>query len=237
MMSNEELRRELAILLSRDASVVRAGKVHFCTKEEISEICSLDFEAFRDTVYGVEEAELHRRYLAWFNRNPRAFSLIDDPLAPEKPIGYSIVLPISEEGVRGYLAGDFKDRNTPAALVARDRQEAAGVLLFAIALRKAYSFTHSQADKGYSIYFQKAIRDHALAVFSDAERLDRDYPPLYAETEHPALKRRMLEKFGFEESGHLSADGYEILVLPKPFRRKTDLGEAAKRLEPATPGN
>jgi len=214
MIEDDELSRRIEDRLHLDLAGQPTRKVNFCSRQLIEHVCKLDLEAFEGTIYGVEEEELSDRYMAWFCQNPRIFALMMNPMELSQTIGYSAMVPVTEEGLHGYLAGDFKDRNTPPALVAKDRKHTAAVLLFAIALRKEYSFTKSQADRKYSLYFQDCILDHALGLFP---KRDQEYPPIYAETEHPALKRRMLRKYGFVDSGRISADGYPIFFVPKPF--------------------
>jgi hypothetical protein len=186
IIRNKELSDRLEALLKNSVAGQPKRKVNFCSTQSLEEVCQLDFEAFRGTVYGVEIEELRRRYLGWYNQNDRIFALVVDTLDDGRNIGYSIMVPLTAEGVSGYLAADFKDRNTPPQLVARDRSETTGVLLFAIALRKEYSFTKSQADRRYSIYFEDCVCDHALALFPEGPEHKLPYRPF---TQKPNIQR------------------------------------------------
>lgn len=192
-------------------------KVRFCTEEDIEALVELNYEAFKDTVFAVEKEKLVRRNLSWIERNPRIFQLILDPFDPCRHVGYSAMLPLTAEGMASYLDGALKDADIPASLVARGSATTAGVLIFAIHLRDAYSFQKSQASRNYSLYFLACVRYHAQALFPRTRKKCPPYAPIYVQTEHKAMLKR-LSNYGFLPTGKRSADGFEILVLQRPFR-------------------
>ena len=52
------------------------------------------------------------------------------------------------------------------------------------------------------------------------------YPPIYVQTEYPAMRRR-LNKNGFVDTGKVSADGFDLLVIKHPFEHATEIAKPA----------
>lgn len=214
---DKDLNRKIQDWFAADKGDKPLQTVRFCSESCLEDLCKLNYEAFKDTVFAVEKEKLARRNAEWLRRNRRVFMLILDPFNPERYVGYSAMLPLTHEGMRSYLDGALKDADIPASLVARNRAATGGVLIFAIYLRKEYSFQKSQASRNYSIYFLACVRRHAQALFPKEDEKTEKYPPIYVQTEHAAIRKR-LDDYGFVETKKRSADGFDILVHEHPFR-------------------
>ncbi len=140
-----------------------------------------------------------------------------DPLREEDVIiGYSSLLPLTKDGIEGYLNKSYKDSDIPVSMVTAPSQKAAAVLLFAIMLKSEYSFSKTGASRNYVPYFWNCLRKHALTLYSEMG-VDGHYPPIYAQTEQASLTRR-LECIGFTHTKKYTRDGFELLVLANPFQ-------------------
>jgi hypothetical protein len=214
---DQQLNKKIQDWFAADTGDSLVQKIRFCSESCLDELCELNYEAFKDTVFAVEKEKLLRRNAAWIRRNRRIFMLILDPFNPDRSIGYSAMLPLTADGTQSYLDGALKDADIPASLVARGRATTAGVLIFAVYLRKEFSFQKTQASRNYTIYFLACIRRHAQLLFPKGRGKTREYPPIYVQTEHPAISKR-LSDYGFVETHKRSADGFDLVVLEHPFR-------------------
>ena len=214
---DDQLNKKIQDWFTADTGDAPIQTLRFCTEACLNDLCRLNYDAFKNTVFAVEKEKLLRRNAAWMVRNPRIFALILDPFNPDSYVGYSAMLPLTAEGLEHYLAGELKDANIPASLVAQNRETAAGVLIFAIYLEEAFSFQKSKASRNYTIYFLACVRRHAQALFPQKEGKTEVYPPIYVQTEHDAIRKRLTD-YGFVETKKRSADGFDILVREHPFR-------------------
>jgi hypothetical protein len=214
---DKELNKKIQDWFAADKGDQTLQTTRFCAEGCIGDLCELNYDAFKDTVFAVEKEKLLRRNAAWLRRNRRIFMLILDPFNPDRYIGYSAMLPLTVEGMQSYLDGALKDADIPPSLVAKTRASTGGVLIFAIYLKEEFSFQKSQASRNYSIYFLACVRRHAQVLFPKSPKQTGPYPPIYVQTEHPAIRKR-LDDYGFVETKKQSADGFDILVLEHPFR-------------------
>ncbi|MGA3071030.1 MAG: hypothetical protein ABSD43_12520 [Terracidiphilus sp.] len=214
---DKELNRKIQDWFAADKGDQPLQTVRFCSESCFEDLCQLNYDAFKDTVFAVEKEKLQRRNAEWLRRNRRIFMLILDPFNPDRYIGYSAMLPLTHEGMHSYLDGALKDADIPASLVARDRAATGGVLIFAIYLKEEFSFQKSQASRNYSIYFLACVRRHAQVLYPKGPGQAGQYPPIYVQTEHAAIRKR-LDDYGFVATKKRSADGFDILVLEHPFR-------------------
>jgi len=214
---DKQLSKKIQDWFAADKGDATVQAVRFCTEDCLDDLCQLNYEAFKDTVFAVEKEKLLHRNAAWIGRNHRIFMLILDPFNPDVRIGYSAMLPLTREGMQSYLDGALKDADIPTPLVARGKATTAGVLIFAIYLKKEFSFQKTQASRNYSIYFLACIRRHAQVLFPKGRGETGLYPPIYVQTEHTAIRKR-LRTYGFVETKKRSADGFDLLVLEHPFR-------------------
>lgn len=192
--------------------------VHFCSIDEISKLAQMNHDAFKDSAFEVEVAHLEKRNTSWIERNPRIFMMISDPLDAAQYIGYSAMLPLTQEGLDIYLQGKIKDADLPSLFIAPTKAATAGVIVFAIYLKPGYRFQQSEASRNYSIYFLACVRRHLTVLFPRPHKkvAAAAYPPIYVQTEWNAMKRR-LKRCGFVETGKKSAEGYDFLVYERPF--------------------
>jgi hypothetical protein len=220
VFADKVLSKQLEGLFRNQTSLPIQATVRFCSSEEIDELSEMNYEAFKTGDFAIEREKLLRRNRAYHRRNDRIFMFIENPLIPKQHIGYSAMVPLTEEGLEHYLNGGLRDADIPPSLVASDRSSTAGVLLFAIHLAPEYSFTKSAASKDFALYFLACVRLHAWSLFSPDGPTSGDYPPIYMQTSEGSLRRRVHEKWNFEiEPGRVSANGFPILVLKEPFGR------------------
>lgn len=204
--------------LSTELGDASPRSVHFCSADEISKLAQMNHDAFKDSAFEVEVEHLEKRNATWIERNPRIFMMIGDPLDAAQYIGYSAMLPLTQEGLDIYLQGKIKDADLPAVFIAPTKAATAGVIVFAIYLKPGYRFQQSEASRNYSIYFLACVRRHLAVLFPRPRKKAgaTAYPPIYVQTEWSAMKRR-LKRCGFVETGKKSAEGYDFLVYEHPF--------------------
>ncbi len=208
---------------------------HFCSIAEIAELARMNYEAFKDSAFEVEEERLEKRNATWMERNPRIFMMIGDPLHETQYVGYSAMLPLTREGLDLYLLGKIKDADLPALFIAPNKAATAGVIVFAIYLKPGYRFQQSEASRNYSIYFLACVRRHLAVLFPRPRKkaAATAYPPIYVQTEWSGMKRR-LKRCGFVETGKKSAEGYDFLVYERPFANLV-LQQGPTVMEPSLP--
>jgi len=215
---DKELNERIQLWFTENGVDPKEPNVRFCREDCIDELTRLNYTAFENTQFAIEVEKLKERNREWSRRNGRVFMLIEDPLQKDgSVVGYSAMLPLTAEGIKSYLNGALKDADIPPSLVATDRQSTAAVLLFAIHLLPAYSFSERTPSKNYTAYFLERVRYHIQALFTDLPAPDTTFPSLYVQTELPSLEKR-LRSYGFTNTKHRSADGYNIFVLKHPFR-------------------
>jgi len=209
--------------------------VRFSSLDEIDDLVRLNHEAFKDSVFEVEPGKLARRNKAWMQRNARIFLMILDPLNPGQYVGYSAMVPLTREGLDCYLEGTIPDADLPAVFIAPNKAETAGVVVFAIYLKREFRFQRSQASRNYSLYFLACVRRHLAVLFPKTKVRAKaaSYPPIYVQTEYDSMKRR-LKHLGFAEVGKKSAEGFDFLVYQHPFtKRVMQAGPLVLEPEPA----
>jgi hypothetical protein len=223
-IEDEQLNKKVHDWLAGKRGSPSPEVVRFGSEANFDDLTELNYEAFKDSVFEVEKEKLARRNKAWIKRNPRVLMLILDPFNSATYVGYSAMLPLTEEGLQSYYVdGAIKDADIPASFIAPGRAATAGVLIFAIYLKKEFSFQRSQASRSYSIYFLACVRRHLDVLFANDRAKAMPYPPVYVQTEYPAMKRRLIRN-GFVETGKRSADGFDFLVIEHPLqRRKTKI--------------
>lgn len=226
VISNEELSRRVREWFLNEVGDPSPRPVRFCSDGEIEALVELNHEAFKNSVFEVEKEKLILRNTSWIHRNPRVFLLILDPLDKERYVGYSAMVPLTQEGLGCYLSGGIRDADVPASFIAPNKASTAGVLIFAIYLKREFSFQRSEASRSYSLYFLASVRHHLAVLFPKPKNKSdlRPYPPIYVQTEYAAMKRR-LRRYGFTETKKRSADGFELLELAHPFQHGTEKAE------------
>jgi hypothetical protein len=216
-LNDQELQHALKGLFDRSDVDTIIPNVRYSDSSTINELTEMNYEAFKAGRFGIEKEKLFRRNRHYQAKNARIFLFIDSPFEAGKHIGYSAMVPLTEEGRESYLDGALKDADIPVSLIAEDRHHAAAVLVFAMHLLPVYSFVKNAAARDFSHYFLACVRHHAWSLFSP-DGPGEDYPPLYVQTGVSSLRRRMLKQWHFVSSHRRSADGCEILVLEQPFR-------------------
>lgn len=235
VISNEELSRKVREWLISEVGDPSPKSVRFCSEDEMDALVGLNHEAFKNSVFEVEKEKLIHRNTSWIHRNPRVFLLILDPLNKTRYVGYSAMVPLTKEGLDCYLDGGIRDADVPASFIAPNKASTAGVLIFAIYLKREFSFQRSEASRSYSLYFLASVRYHLAVLFPKPKnpKGQRPYPPIYVQTEYPAMERR-LRRYGFAETRKRSADGFELFVLEHPFRHGTEKAEIFTQEQPPT---
>lgn len=201
-------------------------RTKYATLDDVHDLTRLNFAAFKSSAFATPPERLKERNESWIKRNRKIFLLMFDPTKKrEELMGYCSLLPLNEEGKRMYVSGQLKDSDIPAALVVKTGERPAALLFFAVVLDQKYSLAKSGADRCFSIYFMSCLRRHLKDMYPKLLATGK-YPPLYAQTEEGSLRRKM-EAVGFVSAEARTADGFDLLVLKKPFQ-KTDRDSAQR---------
>jgi hypothetical protein len=226
-LNDDELQKSLKGLFDRPDADAIVPVVKYSDLDDIDELSAMNYEAFKDGRFGIDEEKLYRRNRHYLAKNPRIFLFINNPFKPNRHIGYSAMVPLTDEGLQCYLDGGLKDADIPSALVAEDQEHTAGILVFAMHLLPTYSYVKTSAARDFTRYFLACIRHHAWSLFSPSGP-NGEYPPLFVQTGVNSLRRRMSKDWHFKPTQHISGDGCAILKLDHPFGSETNLSTSAK---------
>lgn len=215
VLSDEEcssLRQWLAGAQEPQFLDTSACKVKFASLEDNSELSQINYEAFLGSAYEASLEQFTRRNAEIIRQNPKCFLQFVDPIGGKEIIGYSCLIPLNGLGTSLYLDGSISDSTLRPELISKQEEAPASVLLFAIHLRKKFSFARTGASRMYSLYFWTCIRLHLQEICGSRADVNTTID-LYVQTQEQSLFRRLTRKAGFIDSGKKSKDGYPILQL------------------------
>jgi hypothetical protein len=188
----------------------------FADSSNLDELLDLNYRGFKNSAFEIELEQLKTRNAAFIGKNKLSFQLVFDPCkSTPVTMGYSCMLPLTDGGTEIYLAGKLKDADIPSDCVCGTKDRPGSVLLFAIMVKEEYRFGHNGFSCSGLRYFLECVSRHLRALYPQLAD-SGEYPSIYVQTEQRKF-RKILKQFGFVSSGKKSGDGFEILVLHKPF--------------------
>lgn len=198
---------------------VSADDVQFVGRADtaLAEIThQMNHDGFQRSHFELTLNEVRARNSELIAHNQSTFLLLRDPnrestTVAEKStrsdfIGYTCVLPLNEVGTEIYLRGLISDKQFPGCLLARDREAASSLLLFAMYLEQ--QFRVGTAGSRY-VHFLVRCVEHHIRELARTQTPQSGSIDVWAQAEDERLRHHLINR-GFVKTEKMSKEGFPL---------------------------
>lgn len=201
-----------------DATPQLDYRVRHLDDRDLDTLCQINREAFARSGFATPLDVIRQRNLSVHQVNPLSYSLIEAAVDGSfVPVGFSCILPLNRLGEASYCrTGGLTDAQLRGIHLTRPGEWSDAVVLFSVGLLRGF-----RGRLGASpLTISQIFIDHLAEVLLDVHAADPARPTtrIYAQTEHTGTGvARLLNAFGFADTGVVTGDGYPLQMLEIPL--------------------
>ncbi|MEU3013782.1 hypothetical protein [Nocardia asteroides] len=201
-----------------DATPQLDYRVRHLDDRDLDTLCQINREAFARSGFATPLDIIRQRNLSVHQVNPLSYSLIEAAVDGSfVPVGFSCILPLNRLGEASYCrTGGLTDAQLRGIHLTRPGEWSDAVVLFSVGLLRGF-----RGRLGASpLTISQIFIDHLAEVLLDVHAADPARPTtrIYAQTEHTGTGvARLLNAFGFADTGVVTGDGYPLQMLEIPL--------------------